>query len=129
MIDRVIPPNELIEKNPKIALELKKPYVKFEDIEDIKKDLRDERTARMIGLVSHLVYWSVFGDRLNALPLDTYHKKLLFIQISQIMSEIESRYSGKRIFTVLHMPVLLLAVRMIIEVIFKNTYSEFFAKE
>jgi hypothetical protein len=38
------------------------------------------KIARMIGLIAHLVYWNVFGH-LNSLPLDTYHKKLLFIQI------------------------------------------------
>jgi hypothetical protein len=35
----------------------------------------------MIGLICHLVYWNVFGH-INAVPLDTYHKKLLFIQIA-----------------------------------------------
>ena len=79
MIDKAIPPSEVMEKNPKIGIDQKKPAVKEEDIEDIKKDLREEKMARMIGLVCHLVYWNVFGDRLNALPLDTYHKKLLFI--------------------------------------------------
>lgn len=79
MMDRVLPPKDLIEKNPKLALEQKKPSVKHENIEEIKRELRDERLARMIGLIAHLVYWNVFGDRLNPLPLDTYHKKLLFI--------------------------------------------------
>jgi hypothetical protein len=79
LIDKVLPPNEILKKNPKLNLEQKKPSVKHEDIEDIKKDLKEEKFARMIGLISHLVYWNVFGDRLNALPLDTYHKKLLFI--------------------------------------------------
>jgi hypothetical protein len=53
--------------------------VRYDDIEDIKRDLKEEKIARMIGLIAHLVYWCVFGDRLNALPLDAYHKKLLFI--------------------------------------------------
>jgi hypothetical protein len=83
----------------------------------------------MIGLIAHLVYWNVFGDRLNALPLDTYHKKLLFIQIVQFQSEFEAKYQGKRIFSTLHMPLMILAIRILVELIFKNAYSEFFEKE
>lgn len=85
--------------------------------------------ARMIGLVCHLVYWNLYGDRLNKLPLDAYHKRLLFIQISQILGEVESRYGGKRVFAVLHMPIIILAVRMVVEITFKNSYPEFFQKE
>jgi|LauGreDrversion4_2_1035121.scaffolds.fasta_scaffold61591_4 hypothetical protein len=79
MIDKAIPPSEVMEKNLKIGIDQKKPAIKAGDIEDIKKDLREEKMARMIGLVCHLVYWNVFGDHMNVLPLDSYHKKLLFI--------------------------------------------------
>lgn len=82
LLNRVLPPNELIHKNPKLALEQKKPSIRNTDLDDAKQDLKRERVARMIGLVAHLVYWNVFGDRLNPLPLDAYHKKLLFIQIA-----------------------------------------------
>ena len=82
----------------------------------------------MIGLIAHLVYWNVFGH-LNSLPLDTYHKKLLFIQIAQIQADLDNKYAGKKILGVLHMPMLILCIRIIIENIFKNTYSEFFSKE
>jgi hypothetical protein len=47
------------------------------------KEIQSEKTARLIGLTCHLVYWSVFGH-INQLPLDSYHKKLLFISIAQI---------------------------------------------
>ena len=77
-----MPPNEINKKNPKISIEQKKPSVKYEDLEDAKSNIREEKFARMIGLIAHLVYWNVFGDRLNSLSLDTYHKKLLFIQIA-----------------------------------------------
>lgn len=79
MMDRIVPPKELVTKNIKLTVEQKKPSVRHEDLEAVKEDLREEKLARMIGLIAHLVYWNVFGDRLNALKLDSYHKKLLFI--------------------------------------------------
>ena len=118
----------MIKKNPKITLDSKKPQIEYTDIEDIKKDLLNDKTARMIGLIAHLVYWNVFGH-INPLPLDTYHKKLLFIQIAQIQSEFDNQYLGRRIFAAFHMPMLLLCIRIMTELIFKNTYPDFFSKE
>lgn len=91
------------------------------------KEIQSEKIARLIGLVSHLVYWSVFGH-LNQLPLDAYHKRLLFISIAQIQSELESKYAGRRVFSTFIMPMIILAVRIEIELIFKNGYPEFFSK-
>jgi hypothetical protein len=117
-----------LNKNPKIGLDIKKPNILHNDLEDIRAELNNEKIARMIGLIAHLVYWNVFGH-LNSLPLDTYHKKLLFIQIAQIQADLDNKYAGKKILGVLHMPMLILCIRIIIENIFKNTYSEFFSKE
>jgi len=64
-----------------LALEQNKPNLNFEDIMKALKEIQSEKIARLIGLASHLVYWSVFGH-INQLPLDTYHKKLLFISIA-----------------------------------------------
>jgi hypothetical protein len=117
-----------LNKNPKLGLDIKKPNILHNDLEDIRAELNNEKIARMIGLIAHLVYWNVFGH-LNSLPLDTYHKKLLFIQIAQIQADLDNKYAGKKILGVLHMPMLILCIRIIIENIFKNTYSEFFSKE
>ncbi len=115
-------------KNPKLGLDIKKPGILHSDLEDIRAELGTEKVARMIGLIAHLVYWNVFGH-MNSLPLDTYHKKLLFIQIAQIQADLDNKYAGKKILSVLHMPMLILCIRILIEIIFKNTYSEFFSKE
>ena len=58
-----------------------------------------------------------------------YHKKQLFISIAKIQAELEAKYAGKRIFTTFFMPMIVLAIRMEVEVIFKNTYPEFFSEE
>ena len=42
------------------ALE-KAPNIKEKHLEVAIKELQHERTARLIGLIAHLAYWSVFG--------------------------------------------------------------------
>jgi hypothetical protein len=84
----------------------------------------------MIGLIAHFVYWAVFGH-INKLPLDSYHRKQLFISISQIQAEVEvpnvdKRGSSRRIYATFAMPMLTLAIRLALEVIFKNSYPNFF---
>ena len=110
-----------------LALEQSKPTLHERDIKQALKEIQSEPIARLIGLSCHLVYWSVFGH-INQLPLDTYHKRLLFISIAQIQSELESKYCGKRTFQTFLMPMIILAIRMEVEVIFKNSFGEFFAK-
>lgn len=51
------------------------------EINMAKDEITSEETAKLIGLISHLTYWSVFGH-LNPLPLDKYHMKQLFISIA-----------------------------------------------
>ena len=58
-----------------------------------------------------------------------YHRKQLFISIAKIQAELESKYAGKRIFMTFYMPMIVLAIRMEVEVIFKNSYPEFFSEE
>jgi hypothetical protein len=44
-------------------------------------EIKSDRIARMIGLISHFVYWSVFGH-ISSSSLDDYHTKQLFISIA-----------------------------------------------
>jgi hypothetical protein len=48
-------------------------------------ELRNERTARLAGLLGHFAYWCTFGH-INQMPLDDYHLKQLFISIAQTVS-------------------------------------------
>ena len=54
-------------------------------IEETFDEIKGENVARMVGLISHFVYWSVFGH-INKQPLDDYHMKQLFISITQSMN-------------------------------------------
>ena len=100
--------------------------------EDILVSIQEiDRTEfpRLIGLVAHLCYWTVFGHINQNLPLDPYYKSGLFVTINQIKAELEMRYVTKRKFITLIMPILILVIRIEMEVIFKNTYPCFFQNE
>ena len=46
------------------------------------KEIENEETGRLVGLISHFVYWVIFGH-LNESPLNNFHLKQLFISILQ----------------------------------------------
>lgn len=93
------------------------------------EEIHSERTARLIGLIAHFVYWVTFGH-INQLPLDNYHLKQLFISILQCVTQLELQQGEKkRVFTSFVMPMVLLAIRIEVEVIFHNNYPSFMAEQ
>lgn len=38
--------------------------------------------SKLVGILSHFVYWSVFGN-FNELPIDTYHMETMFKTIME----------------------------------------------
>ena len=91
------------------------------DVLDFIHELKQPDLPRVIGLLSHFVYWVVFGH-VNSSPLSHFHLKQLFISIMQCLHTIEHRQSKKKLFACFIMPLLLLTIRLEIESIFKNTY-------
>lgn len=73
------------------------PSLSKDDITDAIAEIDRKEYSRLIGLMSHLVYWSVFGH-INQIPLDPYYKKSLFVTVAQLKNEFESRYTGRRKF-------------------------------
>ena len=74
----------LASKDAKISsLDSRTPVLTEDDISRAKDEITRESTAKMVGLICHLTYWSVFGN-LNKLALDSFHIKQLFISIAQI---------------------------------------------
>ena len=57
------------------------PKINESDIKDAIDEITNDSTAKLVGLIAHIVYWTVFGH-LNDMPLDSYHMKQLFISIS-----------------------------------------------
>lgn len=68
--------HNLTEKDPKsnLALVSAKPVLREADIKLAYSEITNDNVAKLIGLVAHLAYWSVFGH-INPLPLDKYHLK------------------------------------------------------
>ena len=66
--------NDGTQNGANLALERAKPPLIEKNIESAKNLLLKEHASRLIGLVAHLAYWSVFGQ-FNKLPLDMYHRK------------------------------------------------------
>lgn len=67
------------------------------------------------------------------MPLDMYHRKQLFIAIAEIKTFWEKKYNGKseghrKVFYTFIMPMIVLAIRIEIELIYKNSYPEFFSE-
>lgn len=112
-----------------LALVAGAPSLTETEINIAKSAITNDETSKLIGQISHLAYWMVFGH-INPLPLDKYHSKQLFISIAQIISSYESKYSQqKKVFVTFLMPMMILAIRIEVELIFKNTYKVFFSKE
>ena len=81
--------------------------------------------ARLVGLVIHFVYWCVLGH-FNQVPIDSYHKALLFLTIQKILNEIISQYNVNRQFSTFFMPMIVLAIRREIDSVFHTKYSLLF---
>jgi hypothetical protein len=105
-----------------------KYQLKLSDVNNALKRINSPDVARLIGLVSHFTYWWVFGH-VNQIPLDEYHKRQLFISITQVQSHVESSNIIKKGFTIFTMPMIILAVRTLVDHIFKNTYKLFYEEE
>ena len=103
-----------------------KPTINRDDLDACLAEIEKKEYARMVGLVSHLVYWSVFGH-INQVALDPFYKKSLFVTVAQLKSEFETRYISNRKFMTFIMPCLVLVIRIEMEVIFKNMYPLFFS--
>ena len=69
------------QQKPQLALLQACPNITEAEVKDAINEITDDSTAKLVGLIGHLVYWSVFGH-LSPLPLDKYHMKQLFISIS-----------------------------------------------
>jgi hypothetical protein len=105
-----------------------KYQLKMVDVNNALKRINSPDVSRLIGLVSHFTYWCIFGN-INQVPLDEYHKRQLFISITQIQSQLESSNIMKKEFTIFQMPMIVLSVRALVDYIFRTTYTMFYEEE
>ena len=105
-----------------------KPKITKEMITKALNEIRNKNFAKLTGLICHIAYWTIFGHY-NKVPLDDSFKKILFVEVSKIHSELSAKYQGKFIFTSLIMPIVILCLRIEVDAVFKFCYPEFFAIE
>lgn len=120
------------QKTDQVNLHFLKSVLTESHIEMTFDEIRSDRVAKLIGLCSHFVYWSVLGN-FNSLPLDDYHMKQLFISMLQCVSSIEIKFlkneKMKTMFVNFVMPMIILTIRVEMEVIFKMNYRAFLANK
>ena len=80
---------------------------------------------RLVGLVIHFVYWSIFGH-FNQLPIDNYHKTKIFLTIQKMLNEIVAQYNINKRFSTFFMPMIVLAIRRKVDGAFHAKYTLLF---
>lgn len=120
--------SQLLNSKPNKPKMIAKPLLTRDDIKAALFEIDSEHFARFIGIMAHLIYWCLFGH-INQVPLEDNYKKDLFIGAMQIKTDFESRYSGKKKFATLIMPLIILVVRLEMEVILKNAFPLLFSDQ
>jgi len=84
--------------------------------------------SRLIGLVSHFVYWHMFGY-LNQMQLSTMQRRKIFLSIQSIILKYEEQYKlkNKKLFTMFYMPLFVLTIRVETDLILHRTYKAFYS--
>eukprot|EP00826_Nyctotherus_ovalis_P042368 TRINITY_DN4349_c0_g1_i6.p1 TRINITY_DN4349_c0_g1~~TRINITY_DN4349_c0_g1_i6.p1 ORF type:complete len:252 (-),score=48.43 TRINITY_DN4349_c0_g1_i6:139-894(-) len=84
-------------------------------------EITSARMARLVGLVIHFVYWSVFGH-FNQIPIDTYSKTSIFFAIQKIINDIMVTYNTSMRFSTFFMPMIVLTIRRKVDGAFHAKY-------
>lgn len=102
------------------------PNLRIETIIKVKREFQEPVIATLVGLIAHMAYWNVFGH-FNAVQLDLYHMQQMFVSISNIKMNLDVRFHNSKMYHTFMMPMLMLCIRMIVELVFKNTYPKFYS--
>ncbi|CAG9326247.1 unnamed protein product [Blepharisma stoltei] len=86
-------------------------------------NVESENNARLIGLVSHFCYWTVFSH-LHSIGINDEQRQQMFITILHLFHDLELKSKSRK---QLYLAVFILIMRMIVENIFVNSYKQFFA--
>jgi len=81
--------------------------------------------ARLIGLVIHFVYWSVFGH-FSQIPISSYNKTSIFFGIQKLLNDIVTTYNSNIRFSTFFMPMIVLTIRRNIDGAFHANYPLIF---
>ncbi len=74
--------------------------------------------VKIIGIFLHFSYWILFGQ-VNPVQLDGLAKKQMYISLNEIFDSFSEKEQNKKTKYGLHMPMLLLTLKMLVEYIFR----------
>mmetsp|Transcript_13228 Transcript_13228/g.24779 ORF Transcript_13228/g.24779 Transcript_13228/m.24779 type:complete len:530 (+) Transcript_13228:4028-5617(+) len=100
--------------------------VKIRKVDVIKKALISisaEQNVRLVGLMAHFCYWTIFGH-LHTEPIERDYFQAMFVNILHLYyeAEIEAKSNVQ-----LHLALLILVLRIEIDYIFAKSYPEFYS--
>ena len=109
-----------------------KSLIDESNIVQVFQEIQSDRFAKLVGQCCHFCYWCIFGQY-NSIPLDSYYLKQLFISMLQCISAIEASFMKtmkmKQVFANFTMPMLILALRIETDIVFKNNYKLFLQEQ
>lgn len=84
------------------------------------KQIDCENNARLIGIMAHFCYWTVFGH-LHSIGISSEQQQQMFVTIIHLFHDKSSKM--QKIF---YKPLLILVIRIVGENVFMNSYKQFF---
>jgi len=116
-----------------MPFQLLKTHVTQEQKEALRLVLITSTMKRLIGLVSHYLYWTVLRTHLpaseNAQMLSEEDRQTVYLAIAGTFNEVEMQLKKRRHDVVFQLPLVLLSVKVGIETVFRDAYPTWFKLE
>jgi hypothetical protein len=94
---------------------------KLDQLRTTLRMVESENNARLIGIVSHFCYWTIFGH-LHSIGISNEQRQQMFVTIIHLFNE--KSVKGQKPF---YKALLILIIRIISENIFANSFKQFFS--
>lgn len=92
---------------------------KVDHLKATLQQIDTENNARLIGIVAHFCYWTIFGH-LHSISISNEQRQQMFVTILHLFHEKSSKIP-------FYKSLLILVIRIISENIFVNSYKQFFS--
>lgn len=112
---------------------LLKTHVTNEQKEALRMVLITSTMKRLVGLVSHYLYWTVLRKHIpseeNAKTLSEEDRQTVYLAIAGTFNDVEMQLKKRKHDVVFQLPLVLLSVKVGVETIFRDTYPTWFKLE
>jgi len=125
--------NMQIEFLKAMPFHLLKTHVTDEQKEALRMVLITSTMKRLIGLVSHYLYWTVLRKHIpageNIKTLSEEDRQTVYLAIAGTFNDVEMQLKKRKHDVVFQLPLVLLSVKVGVETIFRDTYPTWFKLE